>query len=44
MAAQKVNKAVLKKYSLKKLAKQRRRIGGGGDGGFLTNRIQKTIK
>jgi hypothetical protein len=44
MAALKVNQATKKTYSLKKLAKQRKRIGGGGDGGFLTNRIQKTLK
>jgi hypothetical protein len=39
-----VNQPTKKTYSLKKLAKQRKRIGGGGDGGFLTNRIQKTLK
>ena len=44
MAAIRVNKNVPKKVNLKRLAKKRKRIGGGGDGGFLTNRIQKTIK
>jgi hypothetical protein len=41
MAALKVNKATLKKYSLKKLAKKKKRIGGGGDGGFITKKIQE---
>ena len=44
MAALKVNAQTKKTYSLKKLAKAKKRIGGGGDGGFLTNRIQKTFK
>lgn len=39
-----VNQPTPKKVNLKRLAKKRKRIGGGGDGGFLTNRIQKTIK
>lgn len=43
MAAQKVNTATAKKFNLKKLAKERKRIGGGGDGGFITNKIQ-TLK
>lgn len=38
MAALKVNKATLKKYSLKKLAKQRKRIGTG-DGGLLSEKM-----
>ena len=38
MAAQKVNKAVLKKYSLKKLAKKRKRIGTG-DAGLMSEKI-----
>lgn len=44
MAAIKVNQKTVKRVNLKRLAKKRKRIGGGGDGGFLTNRIQKTIK
>lgn len=40
-----VNQPTKKVYRLKKLAKaQKERIGGGGDGGFLTNRINKTLK
>lgn len=38
----KVNQATLKKYSLKKLAKKKKRIGGAGDGGFITKKIQQT--
>ena len=38
MSAVKVNKAVLKKYSLKKLAKQKKRIGTG-DGGAFTQKM-----
>lgn len=37
--AQKVNQPTKKTYSLKKLAKKRKRIGGGGDGGFITDKI-----
>lgn len=37
MAAVKVNKAVLKKYSLKKLAKRKKMQGG--DAGVLSQRI-----
>lgn len=36
--AQKVNQATLKKYSLKKLAKKRKRIGTG-DGGAFSNKM-----
>lgn len=35
----KVNQATLKKYTLKKLAKRRKRIGGGGDGGLISKKI-----
>ena len=38
MAAQKVNQATLKKYSLKKLAKKRKRIGTG-DGGVISKKM-----
>lgn len=38
MAALKVNKQVLKKYQLKKLAKKRKRIGTG-DGGLMSEKI-----
>lgn len=38
MAALKVNKQVLKKYQLKKLAKKRKRIGTG-DGGLLSEKM-----
>ena len=38
MSAVKVNKAVLKKYSLKKLAKQKKKMAGG-DAAFISNRI-----
>lgn len=37
MAAQKVNVATQKRFSLKKLAKKRKHIGTG-DGGLMTNR------
>lgn len=37
--AQKVNQATKKTYSLKKLAKLRKRIGGGGDGGLISKKI-----
>lgn len=43
MAAQKVNQATLKKYSLKKLAKKKKRIGTG-DGGLLTDKTRTTFK
>lgn len=36
---QKVNQPTLKKVNLKRLAKKRKRIGGGGDGGFITDKI-----
>ena len=39
MGAQKVYVATKKTYSLKKLAKQRKRIGGGGDGGLISKKI-----
>lgn len=35
----KVNQATLKKYTLKKLAKRRKRIGSGGDGGLISKKI-----
>lgn len=38
MAAQKVNVAIKKTYSLKKLAKKRKHIGTG-DGGLMTDRM-----
>lgn len=38
MAAVKINKATLKRYSLKKLAKKRKRIGTG-DGGAFTQKM-----
>lgn len=38
MAALKVNKQVLKRYQLKKLAKKRKRIGTG-DGGLLSEKM-----
>ena len=38
MAALKVNKQVLKKYQLKKLAKKRKRIGTG-DAGLMSEKI-----
>ena len=37
MAAEKVNQATKKTYSLKKLAKKRKHIGTG-DGGLMTDR------
>lgn len=43
MAALKVNKATLKTYSLKKLAKKRKRIGTG-DGGLLTDKTRTTLR
>ena len=43
MGAQKVNVATRKTYSLKKLAKQRKRIGTG-DGGVITNRTKGLFK
>ena len=39
MAQKKVNQPTKKTYSLKKLAKQRKRIGGGGDGGLISKKI-----
>lgn len=42
MAAEKVNKETLKKYSLKKLAKKRK--VGGGDSGILTKKGSNTFK
>lgn len=39
-----VNQPTLKKVNLKRLAKRRKRIGGGGDGGFLTKKIQQMIR
>ena len=42
MAAQQVNKATLKAFSLKKLAKKRKRIGTG-DGGLLTDKTKATL-
>ena len=38
MAAQQVNKGTLKAFSLKKLAKKRKKIGGG-DAGVISDRI-----
>lgn len=38
MSAIKVNKATLKRYSLKKLAKKRKRIGTG-DGGVISQKM-----
>lgn len=38
MAATKVNKLTIKKLSLKRLAKQRKKLGGG-DAGFISDRI-----
>ena len=43
MGAQKVNVATKKTYSLKKLAKQRKRIGTG-DGGLLTDKTRTTLR
>lgn len=43
MAALKVNQATKKTYSLKKLAKQRKRIGTG-DGGLLTDKTRTTLR
>lgn len=40
---QKVNQATLKKYSLKKLAKKKKRIGTG-DGGLMTDRTKGLFK
>lgn len=37
MAAQQVNKATLKAFSLKRLAKKRKKMGGG-DAGVLSDR------
>lgn len=42
MAAVKVNKAVLKKYSLKKLAKRKKMQGG--DSAFISDRILNRTK
>ena len=41
--AQKVNQPTKKTYSLKKLAKQRKRIGTG-DGGLLTDKTRTTLR
>ena len=43
MAALKVNKVTIKKLSLKKLAKQKKRIGTG-DGGLLTDKTKGLFK
>lgn len=43
MAAQKVNVAIKKTYSLKKLAKAKKRIGTG-DGGLLTDKTRTTLR
>lgn len=43
MATQQANQAILKKCRLKKLAKQRKRVGTG-DGGLLTNKTRGTLK
>lgn len=43
MAAQKVNVAIKKTFSLKKLAKEKKRIGTG-DGGVITDRIKGLFK
>ena len=39
MAAIKVNQATPKKVNLKRLAKRRKRIGSGGDGGLISEKI-----
>lgn len=39
MAAQKVNAVTKKRLTLKRLAKQRKRIGGAGDGGLISKKI-----
>lgn len=41
--ALKVNQATKKTYSLKKLAKQKKRIGTG-DGGLLTDKTRTTLR
>jgi hypothetical protein len=38
MAAQQINKATLKAFSLKRLARKRKKMGGG-DAGVLSKRI-----
>ena len=43
MAALKVNQVTVKKLSLKKLAKQRKKIGGG-DSGVLTKKGSNTFR
>ena len=43
MAAQKVNVAIKKTFSLKKLAKEKKRIGTG-DGGLLTDKTRTTLR
>ena len=43
MAVIKVNKATPKKYSLKQLAKKKKRIGTG-DGGLLTDKTRTTLR
>ena len=37
-----VNQPTKKRLTLKRLAKQKKRIGGAGDGGFRTKKIQQT--
>ena len=44
MGAQKVNVATKKTYSLKKLAKQRKKYVGTGDGGLLTDKTRTTLR
>lgn len=39
MASIRVNKEVPKKVNLKRLAKKRKYIGGGGDGGLISKKI-----
>ena len=39
MAQKIVNQPTLKKVNLKRLAKKRKRIGGGGDGGLISKKI-----
>ena len=39
MAATQVNKDVPKKFNLKRLAMKRKHIGGGGDGGLISDKI-----
>ena len=43
MAAIKVNATTTKKLSLKKLAKQRKRIGTG-DGGLITDKTREVLR